>query len=107
MAPTETCEQHCQHYGGDHPCCWCERIEDNNLESVFITGAKRAHLQPSEFMTDWWVGFGKDESCQFEGTWLDMVVVAAKILRHTNTKKVAPNLYQPDIPLTEAQEHNY
>lgn len=81
---------------------------DAKLEDVDLMGGKRAHLTPSHSEDwDWWVGYGKDESCQFEGPWLHMAIIAAKILRHPNTQKVAPNLYQPDIPITPEQESNY
>ena len=76
------------------------------LEPVYLSGGKRTNIGPG-FLTDWWVGWGKDESCQFEGPWEDMAILAAKILRHPNTQKVAPNLYMPDISLTEEQERNY
>lgn len=81
---------------------------DNDLEKVSLMGGKRAHLTPTDVPDwDWWVGWGKDESCQFEGPWQHMAVIAAKILRHENTKKVAPNLFRPDLVLTEEQENNY
>lgn len=78
-----------------------------NLEPVALRGGKRTNIEASEWMSDWWVGYGKDESCQFEGPWEHMAILAAKILRHPNTQKVAPNLYMPDVPLTPEQEGNY
>lgn len=75
---------------------------------VYLMGGKRAHIVPTDDKGwDWFVGYGKDESCQFEGPWLHMAIIAAKILRHPNTQKVASNLYLPDIALTEEQENNY
>ena len=82
-------------------------MTDNGLEKVFLSGGKRTHIEHSDWIDDWWVGYGKDESCQFEGPWLAMAVLAAKILRHPNTEKEAPNLYLPDIELTSEQEDNY
>ena len=80
----------------------------NGLEKVsHMRGGKRANIGHSEWLDDWWVGWGKDESCQFEGPWLHMAILAAKILRHPNTAKVAPNLHQPDIKLTPEQEDSY
>lgn len=61
-----------------------------------ISGAKRANLDKSEWLTDWFVGTGKDESCQFEGTWWDMVCFARNVLASPNTKLVAPDFYKPE-----------
>lgn len=83
-----------------------DRTEDG-LEKVDMSGGKRANLGHSEWIDGWWVGWGKDESCQFEGPWEHMAILAAKILRHPNTQKVAPNLYMPDVPITDEQERNY
>jgi hypothetical protein len=75
------------------------------LEPVGMRGGKRANLGPGH-LDDWWVGWGKDEFCQFEGPWEHMAILAAKILRHENTRKVAPNLFVV-MPLTPAQEDSY
>lgn len=80
---------------------------ENGLDKVGLRGGKRANLDHSEYLDDWWVGSGKNESCQFEGPWEHMAIIAAKILRHPNTQKVAPNLYRPDLALTDEQEHSY
>lgn len=80
---------------------------ESGLDRVYLDGGKRTNIAPSAWIDDWWVGYGKDESCQFEGPWKAMAILAAKILRHPNTQKEAPNLYMPDIPITEAQERNY
>jgi hypothetical protein len=45
-----------------------------------IRAAKRVHVQKSEWLDDWWVGYGKDDSCQIEGTpnhwrWLAMIIL--------------------------------
>ena len=81
-------------------------MSDIKLEAVSLRGGKRANLSPS-YLDDWWVGRGKDPYCQFEGTWEHMAILAAKILRHVNTLKVAPNLYRADITLTPEQEASY
>lgn len=85
-------------------------MKEQGLEPVAMTGGKRTNIghagndyDPHKDW-DWWVGWGKDESCQFEGPWKSMAILAAKILRHPNTRKVAENLYQPDIKLTPEQE---
>lgn len=78
-----------------------------SLIPVFLTGGKRTNLTSSDWLENWWVGYGKDESCQFEGSWGAMAILAAQILAHENTRRVAPNLYWPDIPLTEEQRHQY
>lgn len=83
--------------------------KEQGLENVRLSGGKRSHLTPAEEDGDWdwWVGWGKSQDCQFEGPWLHMAVIAAKILRHPNTARVAPNLHQPNIALTEEQETMY
>lgn len=45
-----------------------------------ISGGKRANLMKSDLTDDWWVGIGKDESCQFEGPWEHMVELARQVL---------------------------
>lgn len=80
---------------------------ENDLEKIRLSGGKRTNIGHSEGIDDWWIGWGKDESCQFEGPWDHLAILAAKILRHPNTEKVAANLYRPDLALTEAQERNY
>jgi hypothetical protein len=75
---------------------------------VNLSGGKRTNIITSDAIEDWdwWVGHGKDESCQFEGPWEAMAILAAKILRHPNTAKVCPNLHV-ELPLTAEQENNY
>jgi hypothetical protein len=82
-------------------------MTDDGLEKVNLSGGKRTRIAHSDWIDGWWVGYGKDESCQFEGPWQHLAILAAKILRHPNTQRAAPNLYQPDIALTEEQERNY
>lgn len=75
----------------------------------YLRGGKRANLERCHHMTDWWAGYGKDEGCQFEGPWFDMVVLAAKILSDPATELVAPNLYRPDLAdaMTDEQREHY
>lgn len=84
-----------------------EPIQTDVQPPEFLRGGKRTNLERSEWMGDWWVGYGKDDGCQFEGSWAAMVYLAAKILRHPATEVVAPNLYRPDLELTAEQEGNY
>ena len=46
-----------------------DKIIITGWEDTQISGAKRANISKSEWLPDWFVGWGKDESCQFEGTW--------------------------------------
>lgn len=62
-----------------------------------ISGAKRANLMHSAWIPDWFVGFGKDESCFFEGTWWDMICFARNVLASENTKICAPEYYHPEF----------
>lgn len=73
-----------------------EKIEINKWEKEYISGAKRANIIKSDWISDWFVGFGKDESCQFEGTWWDMICFARNVLASPNTQKCAPNFYHPE-----------
>ncbi len=72
---------------------------------IEASGAKRANIVHSDFyldsngppqICDWFVGFGKDESCQFEGTWWDMICFARNILASKNTELVAPEYFKPE-----------
>lgn len=67
-----------------------------------ISGAKRCNLDYSEWLSDWFVGTGKDESCYLEGTWWDMICLARNILASKNTELVAPEYYHP-----EWENYNY
>lgn len=74
-----------------------EQIKINKWEEEYISGAKRTNIIESEWLNDWFVGFGKDESCQFEGTWWDMICFARNILSSPNTKQCAPEFYHPEL----------
>lgn len=63
----------------------------------YISGAKRCNIAKSDYIDDWFVGTGKDESCYLEGTWWDMICLARKILASENTKMVAPEFYHPEF----------
>lgn len=84
-------------------------MKERGLEPVRMRGGKRANIGHNEHSPDWdwWVGWGKTEGCQFEGPWVHLAILAAKILRHPNTRAVAPNLYREDIVLTPEQEDMY
>lgn len=73
-----------------------DKIEISNWKNKYISGAKRAHISESDWLPDWFVGWGKDESCQFEGTWWDMICFARNVLASENTKMVAPQYYKPE-----------
>jgi hypothetical protein len=62
-----------------------------------LSGSKRTHITESDWLPDWFVGFGKEESCDFEGTWWDMICFARNILASENTKLVAPEFYKPEL----------
>ena len=83
-------------------------MKELGLVPVEMSGGKRTNIGNSDSIDDWdwWVGWGKDSSCQFEGPWAHMAILAAKILRHPNTKAVAPNLHV-ELPLTPEQEDSY
>jgi hypothetical protein len=82
---------------------------ENGLEPVTMRGGKRANIGHNGHSPEWnwWVGWGKDQSCQFEGPWQHLAILAAKILAHPNTQRVCPNLYRPESGLTPEQEDSY
>ena len=83
-------------------------MKELGLVEATMRGGKRANIGNSDTEDwDWWVGWGKNQSCQFEGPWSHMAILAAKILAHPNTKAVCPNLYRPDSSLTPEQEDSY
>ena len=64
---------------------------------TWAKGSKRTNIEISKWLGDWFVGYGKDESCQFEGTWWDMICFARNILASENTKLCAPEFYKPEL----------
>jgi hypothetical protein len=76
--------------------------EDIQFPILALSGGKRANIVHSDCINDWWVGHGKEESCQFEGTWWDMVCFARNVLASENTKLLAPHFYRPEL-----QNDNY
>lgn len=74
-----------------------DKIKVTHWPEDYVPGAKRANIMLNDaMMPDWFVGFGKDESCQLEGTWWDMVCLARNILASDNTKLVASEFYKPE-----------
>lgn len=71
-------------------------VEITRWERYHESGAKRANLRASEWLSDWFIGYGKDESCFFEGTWWDMICFARNVLASPNTKQCAPEWYHPE-----------
>lgn len=67
-----------------------------------LSGAERANIEHSDWLGDWFVGYGKDEYCQFEGTWWHMICFARNVLASENTELVAPEFYRPEWSI-----HNY
>ena len=65
----------------------------------YVTGAKRANLDKSDWIPDWFVGTGKDKSCYLEGTWWDMFCLARNILASENTKVACPEFYHPEYKI--------
>lgn len=70
--------------------------EIKKWESEYESGAKRCNLGKSDWLGDWFVGTGKDESCWLEGTWWDMICLARNILASKNTEQCAPEWYHPE-----------
>jgi hypothetical protein len=72
------------------------KIKVSEWKTKRLRGAKRANLTESDWLPDWFWGYGKDESCTFEGTWWDMICFARNVLASENTKIVAPEFYKPE-----------
>ena len=80
-------------------------IKISKFPHVYASGAKRANIRHADFFHgdgptqtwDWFVGYGKDDRCQFEGSWWDMICFARNVLASENTKLVAPEFYRPDL----------
>ena len=62
-----------------------------------LSGSKRTNISYSKLLDDWFVGYGKDYSCQFEETWWDMICFARNVLASENTKLVAAEFYHPEM----------
>ena len=73
-----------------------KKAQIKKWEKPYESGAKRANLRESKWLPDWFVGFGKDESCCFEGDWWDMICFARNVLASPNTKQCAPEWYHPE-----------
>ena len=72
------------------------KVKITRWDKSYESGAKRANLRKSEWLPDWFFGFGKDESCCFEGDWWDMICFARNVLASPNTKQCAPEWYHPE-----------
>jgi len=74
--------------------------EENSLK-----GAKRVNINNNRSdIDDWFIGYGKDRSCQIEGNWTDWVNLALKILSSENTRQLveegsgfSEEIYQPEL----------
>ena len=67
-----------------------------------MTGGKRTNTRQSDNLGDWFVGYGKDRSCIFEGDWYALVTLALKILSSPNTEKLVEEV--DEIPEEVFQE---
>lgn len=74
-----------------------EKIEIRDFPEKYIRGAKRVNIEYANTLDDWFVGYGKDDYCQLEGTWWDMICLARNILASKNTELVAKEFYHPEM----------
>lgn len=74
----------------------CIYDKEVDLPVDFVSGGKRVNLMQSNSHPQLFFGFGKDESCVFEGSWGHMVAFACEVLACDNTKLIAPELYRED-----------
>jgi len=80
-------------------------VKISKFPEIDVGGAKRANVTHCDYVHgdskaqtwDWFVGYGKEQSCQFEGTWWDMICFARNVLASENTKLVAPEFYKPEL----------
>jgi len=76
--------------------------EDIDWPETYFNAGKRTHLETGT-LADWFVGYGKEQFCQFEGPWHAMMVLAAQILSSENTRlavehsELPDELYQPEL----------
>jgi hypothetical protein len=66
-------------------------MDETKLEKVELRGAKRLNICPSDWQEGVWIVHGKDDGCQAEGTWEELVSLAEQILTHPNTAVVKFN----------------
>ena len=63
-------------------------MDNCELEKVGLSGGRRLNVNPSEWQEEIWIVHGKDDSCQAEASWDELVLLAELILKHPNTEKV-------------------
>lgn len=61
-----------------------------------VRGSKRTHADYCDWMSDWFCGYGKEPSCQFEGSWWDLICFARNVLASENTRLAAPEYHRPE-----------
>jgi hypothetical protein len=74
-------------------------VRDNDYEEIgAIRGAKRLGVSWCPWMGDWFTSWSpRNGNNNAEGTWFQWAHLAARILAHPFTQKVAPELYRPDL----------
>lgn len=91
-----------------------ERIEE--WPETYLKGAKRAHIGGGDdtYIDDWFVGWGKERGCQFEGKWYHMMILAAMILSSENSRLAVENsddipeeFYQPELRELADEQYHY
>ena len=76
-----------------------ERDRAEFEEVVFAASGKRCGLQWAPWMGDWFVSWSpRNSNSNAEGPWAHWAHLAAAILAHPFTEKVAPELFRPDLP---------
>ena len=58
-------------------------------------GSIDTNIVKSNWIGDWFVGYGYNLSDRFAGTWWDMICFARNVLASENTKLAAPQYYTP------------
>lgn len=71
------------------------KIESWNTK--YVKGGKRVNVRESGTLPDWFVGYGKDRSCQIEGPWHHWVTLAMMILSADNTRQLEDALGRDDL----------
>lgn len=66
-----------------------------------VSGSKNMSMESDlneyEGPVDYFIGCGRELSCQPNGTWWDVICLARNILASENTKLAAPEYYHPEM----------
>jgi hypothetical protein len=68
------------------------------LPDLSVRGSNRTHVEkstPVNEFDEWFVATGRDGTCQFEGSWYNLICFARNVLASENTRIVDLEYYRP------------